>query len=276
MKTYYDWIEQTAELTYEERGYLFVAIVEYARSGKETELFGGAKVIFPVFKSVIDRDNRKAAVNAENGAKGGRPRKKAVSEAVEYEAAVSETEESEPEATEENRTKPNETENNPTEPSESKQKATKDKRQITKDKDKEQRTQNEKQNTKDYYEKEGANAPEKETAERFRAPSLGEIEAYCEESGVRIDAEAFTDYYAARGWTVGSEPMRDWRAAVRNWQRRDRERSARIPNSTGFPAKNVQPLSPRASPEPRPREHNDDRARLRRILDGIGAKEGAS
>ena len=58
--------------------------------------------------------------------------------------------------------KPKKSENNPTKANESKQKATKDKRQITKDKDKEQRTQNEKQNTKDYYEKEGANAPEKE------------------------------------------------------------------------------------------------------------------
>ena len=181
MKTYYDWIEQTAELTYEERGYLFVAIVEYARSGKETELFGAAKVIFPVFKSVIDRDNRKAAVNAENGAKGGRPRKTAVCEEPEVEpeeTEVSEESEIKPEAAEENPGKPNETENNPTEPTESKQKATKDKRQRTKDKDKEQRTQNEKQNTKDYYEKEGANAPEKETAERFRAPSLGEKNVY--------------------------------------------------------------------------------------------------
>ncbi len=121
MKTYYDWIEQTAALTYEERGYLFVAIIEYARSGKESELIGAARILFPVFKSVIDRDNKKAAVNAENGAKGGRPRKTAPSEAVE----------AEPEETEENRTKPNEAENDPTEPNESKQKATKDKRQKT-------------------------------------------------------------------------------------------------------------------------------------------------
>ncbi len=77
--------------------------------------------------------------------------------------------------------------------------------------------------------------------------------------------------------------MRDWRAAVRNWERRDRERSAQIPDtgrSTGFPARTMQPPSPRDAPIPPVREHHDDLERPERILAGLAAdqaaKEGAS
>ena len=36
-----------------------------------------------------------------------------------------------------------------------------------------------------------------------------------------MDGAAFCDFYASKGWKVGSSPMRDWRAAARNWARRD-------------------------------------------------------
>ena len=39
----------------------------------------------------------------------------------------------------------------------------------------------------------------------------------------QLDAGAFCDFYAAKGWKVGQSPMRDWRAAARNWARRDRD-----------------------------------------------------
>ena len=75
VKAYYDWIEQTAALSDAERGRLFIAILEYARSGREPKLDGREGLLFPVFKCMVDRDNEKSAVLAENGAKGGRGNK---------------------------------------------------------------------------------------------------------------------------------------------------------------------------------------------------------
>lgn len=60
----------------------------------------------------------------------------------------------------------------------------------------------------------------KETT-RFVPPSAEEIADYCAERGNRVDPAKFADYYAARGWKVGSGPMKDWKAAVRTWERRE-------------------------------------------------------
>lgn len=56
---------------------------------------------------------------------------------------------------------------------------------------------------------------------RFTPPTLEEVSEYVEEKGYGIDPERFCDYYAANGWKSGRNPMRDWRAAVRNWERGD-------------------------------------------------------
>ena len=56
---------------------------------------------------------------------------------------------------------------------------------------------------------------------RFSPPSADDVSAYAAERGLDVDAAAFVDFYAAKGWKVGTSPMRDWRAAVRNWCRRD-------------------------------------------------------
>lgn len=62
------------------------------------------------------------------------------------------------------------------------------------------------------------------TSSRMHRPTLDEVKAYCFERGKGTDAEAFFDFYEAKGWKVGSAPMKDWKAAVRNWERKDRER----------------------------------------------------
>lgn len=62
---------------------------------------------------------------------------------------------------------------------------------------------------------------EKESRKRFSPPSVDEVAAYCQERGNAVDAERFCDFYAAKGWRVGSQPMRDWKAAVRTWERRN-------------------------------------------------------
>lgn len=56
---------------------------------------------------------------------------------------------------------------------------------------------------------------------RFSPPSVREIEDYCREKGFLLDAERFVDYYASIGWRVGKNPMKDWRAAVRTWVKKD-------------------------------------------------------
>lgn len=59
----------------------------------------------------------------------------------------------------------------------------------------------------------------------FHAPSVDDVRAYCIERGNNVDAESFVDFYASKGWKVGRTPMKDWKAAVRTWKKRDGKRS---------------------------------------------------
>jgi hypothetical protein len=59
------------------------------------------------------------------------------------------------------------------------------------------------------------------TTKKFIKPSLEEVEAYCKERNNKINAEQFIDYYEANGWKVGKNSMKDWKAAVRTWERRN-------------------------------------------------------
>lgn len=56
---------------------------------------------------------------------------------------------------------------------------------------------------------------------KSKHPSLDEVKAYCNERGNRVDPERFIDYYTSNGWKVGKNPMKDWKAAVRTWERTD-------------------------------------------------------
>ena len=64
---------------------------------------------------------------------------------------------------------------------------------------------------------------EKKKRARFVPPTVEEIRIYIDENNYQVDAEQFFDYYASKNWTVGRSKMADWRAAVRNWQRRNNE-----------------------------------------------------
>lgn len=61
-------------------------------------------------------------------------------------------------------------------------------------------------------------------------PSLDEVKAYCKERGNVIDAEYFYDFYQARDWMTGKNKMKDWKAAVRYWERDEKKRKA--PNAS--------------------------------------------
>ena len=62
---------------------------------------------------------------------------------------------------------------------------------------------------------------EKKPPKRFTAPSLEDVKEYCAERKNNVDAERFINYYTANGWKVGKNPMKDWKAAVRSWERND-------------------------------------------------------
>lgn len=72
---------------------------------------------------------------------------------------------------------------------------------------------------KEKGEKENIN----KTRGRFSPPTMQELSDYITTHGYNVDAEKFLDYYTANGWHVGKNPMKDWKAAVRNWQRNQRQ-----------------------------------------------------
>lgn len=63
------------------------------------------------------------------------------------------------------------------------------------------------------------NLGNKQIYTRFVKPTLEEVQAYCAERGKGVDAQKWYDYYSANGWKVGKNPMKDWKAAVRTWER---------------------------------------------------------
>lgn len=62
---------------------------------------------------------------------------------------------------------------------------------------------------------------------RFAPPTVEEVTAYCRERKNGVDAERFVDYYSQQGWKLSNgNPMKDWQAAVRNWERREPGRAS--------------------------------------------------
>lgn len=58
---------------------------------------------------------------------------------------------------------------------------------------------------------------------RFAPPTLENVSEYCREMGyTNVDAARFIDFYTSNGWMVGKNRMKDWKAAVRNWDRREK------------------------------------------------------
>lgn len=55
---------------------------------------------------------------------------------------------------------------------------------------------------------------------KFQKPSVEEVREYCQSRRNGIDAETFINFYESKGWVVGKSPMKDWKAAIRTWEKR--------------------------------------------------------
>lgn len=61
-----------------------------------------------------------------------------------------------------------------------------------------------------------------EKADRFVPPDVNQVQEYCDSRNNGIDAQTFVDFYTSKGWMVGKNKMKDWKAAVRTWERNDK------------------------------------------------------
>ena len=77
---------------------------------------------------------------------------------------------------------------------------------------------------KNIYNNARARACKTHTA-NFSPPDIQDVKAYCMERKNDVDPERFIDFYEAKGWMVGKNKMKDWRAAVRNWERNEASKS---------------------------------------------------
>lgn len=62
-----------------------------------------------------------------------------------------------------------------------------------------------------------------DTKKRFSPPTREEVQEYIQSQGYSVDADKFVDFYTSKGWMVGKNPMKDWKAAVRTWNRSQRQ-----------------------------------------------------
>ena len=59
----------------------------------------------------------------------------------------------------------------------------------------------------------------REEKKRIIRPTLEQVTQYCQERGKGVDPNKWMDHYTANGWKVGKNPMKDWKAAVRTWEK---------------------------------------------------------
>lgn len=80
---------------------------------------------------------------------------------------------------------------------------------------------------------------------RFIKPTIEQIQAYIDEKKLSFDAERFFDYYESKGWMIGKNHMKDWKAACRTWEnmrksenkKEEKEESAQEPEMSDAEAK---------------------------------------
>lgn len=78
------------------------------------------------------------------------------------------------------------------------------------------------------------NAPRGGAKRNFSPPSVEDVRAYCLERHNGINPEAFVSFYDSKGWMIGKNKMKDWKAAVRTWETNRRDKT----NNTEKPVTN--------------------------------------
>ena len=179
---YMSYLQSLSPFTDAERGRIMTAMLTYAATGDKPVFEGNERFIWPSLQAQIDRDIETYQTKcARNKANGAKGGRPPKNPSV-----TPETERF----------------------SEKPQKA------KEKEKGKEKEKEKEKENIESVADKPPARS-------RFKPPTVDEVRAYCQEKGYTIDPERFVDYYTSNGWKVGQNSMKDWKAAVRTWSRKE-------------------------------------------------------
>lgn len=191
---YTDYKQHIDLLTTEEKAQLLDAIFGYAE-GNEIELDGATKMAFSFIKAQMDRDNDKYQETCDKrraaGAKGGAPagNTNAKKQAKQANGCLN------------------------------KQNNQKQAKQPDTDNDNDTDTDND---TDIVKEKESKKKSADKPHRSFVPPTVEQVREYCQERKRGVDPQAFVDFYASKGWFVGKNKMKDWKAAVRTWEQRSR------------------------------------------------------
>lgn len=197
---YLDMKEMFDLLPDEEAGMLIKSVFDFAATGEVPEgLSTAGKVAFSVIRAQLTRDMAKweteRARRSEAGKKGGRPRKST---------------EKESKAKKADNVNVNVNENVDV-------------------------NENENVNVNDNVNSDVNVKRENKGALRFSPPTAEQVREYCQERRNRVDPEKFVNFYAAKGWRIGSTPMYDWKAAVRTWETRKEDNSGSTGSSRDAP-----------------------------------------
>lgn len=66
--------------------------------------------------------------------------------------------------------------------------------------------------------------------EKFIKPTLKDVETYCQERNNNVNAQRFIDFYESKGWMVGKNKMKDWKACVRTWEHNRTNNKEQLPS----------------------------------------------
>ena len=216
---YRSFYEGIKELPRDIQGEVLTAIMEYGLNGVTTENQKPiTKAMFALIKPQLDANNQRfenGKLGAEHGKKGGRPRK---------------------EKPQENPTlTPRKPLKNPTQTPNVNDN---DIYFLEKNKQKSDVVVSDFENENSESPLETLQTPKEQSGggrKRFTIPTPEEVQAYCDERKNGILGQQFCDFYSSKGWKVGSQPMKDWKAAVRTWEMRRKDQSPSITQQVQAP-----------------------------------------
>ena len=157
-------------------------MLTYASTGEIPEMNGNERFIWPTIKAQIDRDSTNYDAKCKKNRENGQKGGR-----PKKQTDIPETE----------------------------RLFEKPKKAKEKENEKKKKKKKKKENEKETY------IADKPPRHRFSPPTVEEVQAYCNEMGYAVDPGKFVDYYTSNGWRVGKNPMRDWKAGVRSWNRKE-------------------------------------------------------